>query len=65
MEVAFRHVHSTTVLRDEGMRVTMLAARVVELEPRAAGQPDSRYALVVERRGELIQPAEAASSERD
>jgi len=43
----------------------VFAASLVELETRAAGEPDGGDGFVVERRGEFIEAKEAASPEGD
>ena len=65
MKVAFRQVDGTAVLRDEGVRVAVLAAGIVKLEARTAGQPDCRYTFVIEYCREFVQATEAASPEWD
>jgi hypothetical protein len=47
------------------MGVAVFAAGIVELEPRAAGQPYGGNGFVVECRGEFIKAAEADSPEGD
>jgi hypothetical protein len=47
------------------MGVAVFAASLVELETRAAGEPDGGDGFVVERRGEFIEAKEAASPEGD
>src|SRR4029077_9710650 len=54
MKVVLRQINRATVLGDEGMRMAELAAWVVKMEARAAGQPDRGNALVIQRCGEFI-----------
>jgi len=63
VEIVFRQVNPAAVFSNEGVRMTVFTAGVVELESRAAGQPDGRNALVIERRGEFIEAMDAASPE--
>src|SRR6267143_6601994 len=65
MEVVFRQVNGAAIFRNERMSVAVFAAGIVELKPRAAGQPDGGNGFVVEGRGEFIEAAEAGSPEGD
>jgi hypothetical protein len=65
VEIVLRQINRAAVFRNEGMGVAVFAASLVELETRAAGEPDGGDGFVVERRGEFIEAKEAASPEGD
>src|SRR5260370_29427190 len=65
MEIVLRQINRAAVFRDEGMSMAVFAAGIVELETRAAGQPDGGNGFVVECRGEFIETQEAASPQGD
>ena len=54
MKIVLRQIDSAPVFCNERMRVSQLSAWFVELQARAAGQPNGRYSFVVERGGEFI-----------
>ncbi len=62
MKIILRHVNAAAPFGDEGMRMTMIAARVVELQARTAGKPDRGDPGVIERGGELIEAGDAFSA---
>src|SRR5258708_27486085 len=65
MKIVLRQINRAAVLRNERMRVAVCAAGIVELEPRAVGQPDGGNGFVVEGCGKLIEALKAASPQGD
>jgi len=62
IEIAFGQVDAAAVLGDEGVLVAEAAAGLVELQARAAGEPDGGNAGVVERGGELVESGNALAA---
>ena len=65
MEIILGEAGHTAVFRDKGMTVAELAARLVHLETRAAGKPDSRDTMMVEGGSELVQAGDALATDGD
>jgi hypothetical protein len=55
MEVIFRQVNGATTFADEGMRMAILAARLVHLQARAAGDPHRGNPGVIKARAEFVE----------
>jgi hypothetical protein len=65
VEIAFGQVDAATVFGDEGMLVAEATARLVELEARAAGEPDRGDAGMIEGSGELVEARNAPAARGD
>jgi hypothetical protein len=65
VEIPLRHADDAAVFGDKGMCVPQPAARIVELQPRSAGEPDCRDAGMVEGRGELVEAGNALAARGD
>jgi len=65
VEIAFRHANDAAVLGNEGMLVAETAARLVELEARAPGEPDGGNAGMIEGGGELVEARNALAARGD
>src|SRR5258708_6826801 len=61
VEIVLGQINRAAVFRDEAMRVPVLSAGVIELEPRAAGQPDGGDGFMIEGPCEIIEALEACS----
>src|SRR5882672_10313300 len=63
VEVILGEAGGAAVFRDERMAVAEFAARLVKLETRTAGEPDSGDALMVEGGGELVESGHALATD--
>ncbi len=63
MEIALRQINRAAVFCNKGLGVAVFATGIVELETRAASQPDCGNGFVIECGGEFIEAMETVSSE--
>jgi hypothetical protein len=63
VEIVLGQKDGAAVFRDEGVRVGVLAAGLIELETRAAGEPNGRKGLVIEGGSEFVKARVAFSFE--
>src|SRR6267143_3936148 len=63
MEIALRQINRAALFCDKGLSVAVFPAGIVELETRAASEPDCGNGFVIEHRSEFIQAKEAVSAE--
>jgi hypothetical protein len=64
VKIILRQIDAASLFGNERMGMAQLSAWLVKLEARAAGQPNCRYSLVIERGREFIKADDAFSDLR-